>query len=78
MDFAQALDQETSAVRSRLCKVGKILETMPAEDADTARTALQSEALATKLLERVFRNAGYPVSDSTLFRHRTGTCQCHG
>lgn len=77
MNFAQALDQETSAMRSRLCKVGKILDTMPEADADTARAALQSEALATKLLERVFRTAGYPVSDSTLFRHRTGTCQCH-
>ena len=72
MTFASALAAESPAAKP--CKLARILAAMSDADAKALTAALDDQPAI--VLERALRRFGTPASDSTIRKHRDGTCSC--
>ena len=64
------------AVPPKKCKVARLLDEMPKQDAEETRQALANPRVHTETLARVLSQHGYPLGSSTVSLHRRGDCCC--
>lgn len=59
-----------------LCAVVKKTAEFAAADLEKLEAAYKETSITTKAIQRWLRDKGVIVSDTTIGRHRTGTCPC--
>ena len=79
MGLADAIATEGTKQRGPMCSVGRLIDSLPAEDAAVLRSALGDTTVLISNIHRALRRE-YPdrnvPSDHTLGRHRRGDCLC--
>jgi len=58
------------------CAVGRLLTTLPDEDAELLRTVLANDAWTSRRISERLMGAGHHASRSSVARHRLGECLC--
>lgn len=60
----------------RPCKVRTIWETLSDSDKEIYMSNLSDLSIATRALERAFKEVGIDLGDTAINHHRKGLCSC--
>lgn len=63
-------------IKGPRCGVGRVLVTLPDEDARVLREVLANQAWSPKRIAERLRSADLAVSRASVQRHRNGECLC--
>lgn len=62
--------------KKKICKVGKLLETLDKADAEILESAVFAERMGMRYLAQELTKRGLPISETPLYRHRAKSCGC--
>jgi len=92
MGLADAIHNEFEKVERRMCHLGRVVGTMPADDRAALDAAIEkvrahrltsgvrnsSTMVTAAAIRRALVAEGYVVSKDTVEKHVAGTCGCNG
>lgn len=76
MGLAEDLDVFAARRNSARCSIALMLADMPAADRDTVTAAFANVRLTGTGIAEALKANGYPVSASSVQRHRRKACTC--
>ena len=76
MSLADRLAAAKLPTRGPGCSIARILATIPTEDADALKAALDDPALPGTVIANVLREEGHTLTSHTVQRHRRNDCAC--
>ena len=74
MGLKDALEAERRQRPGFRCSVCKLLDDLPADDAEALREALRDPQVQGSQIARALQSEGHEVKQNTVTRHRRGDC----
>lgn len=76
--FTNPLDAllEPTPARRYTCAIREILDSLEEPYKSALEEKLANRANSHEGIRKVLRNAGFPLGQTTIQRHRAGTCRC--
>ena len=75
MTLLDDIKAETTGAGPR-CTVALLLAGLTDDDRADLTAALANPSIPSSAIHRVLHKRGYAIADTTLHRHRRGTCRC--
>ena len=75
MSLLDDIEAETTGTGPR-CTVALLLRGLTDDDRADLETALANPAIPASAIHRALHKRGHSIGDTTLQRHRRGTCRC--
>lgn len=76
MGLMDEIQQDLRARRQVTCTMGRLLLSLPPEDAKDLTRALSDDAITARAIARVLVSRGHDINDQSVNRHRRGLCGC--
>lgn len=67
---------EASKPKRVKCGLGEIIDSLTPKDREVLAAALTSTAVTHSAIAKVLTDAGHPIKQGTVNRHRAGKCSC--
>lgn len=74
--FRDSLAASTEHRPGGRCTLGRVLTVLDSDDADALAVALSDPEVSATRIARALRASGHNVGDTSVARHRRGSCKC--